>query len=141
MSSSAATPTPGRVLVTGGAGLLGAATARRLATAGMEVVATCRGPAPAVTGVEWLLADLIEGDALVDLDDVDAVVHSAAMLPQSHASSDAEAEANRRIDEVVLTAAQRWGADIVYISSVAVYGAPAPPPAGVSEDDLLQPIG
>ena len=140
MSSSGGTPRR-RVLVTGGAGLLGSATSRRLATAGMEVVATYRSESPTFTGVEWLRVDLTRRGALANVEGVDAVVHSAAMLPQSHASSDAEAEANRRIDEVVFAAARRWRADIVYISSVAVYAAAAPPPEGVSEDDPVQPIG
>jgi UDP-glucose 4-epimerase len=107
----------------------------------MEVLATCRGPSAAFTGVEWLPADLTQRDALAHIEAVDAVVHSAAMLPQSHAKSDAEAEANRRIDEVVFAAAQRWGAGIVFISSVAVYGATSPPPEGISEDDAVRPIG
>lgn len=141
MSSSAATPTPRRVLVTGGVGLLGGAIAQRMAAAGMDVMATCRGPSAVFTGVEWLRADLTRRDALVHVEGFDAVVHSAALLPHSHASSDAEAEANRRIDEVVFAAARRWGAGIVFISSVAVYGGTPPPPDGVSEDDPVQPIG
>jgi nucleoside-diphosphate-sugar epimerase len=141
MSSDVMPATPRRVLVTGGAGLLGNAITRRLVAAGMEVVATYRGSPPALAGVQWQRADLTRSDALADIAGVDALVHTAALLPQSHASSDAEAEANRRIDEVVFAATQRWGARLVFISTVAVYGATPPPPEGLTEDHAVQPIG
>jgi nucleoside-diphosphate-sugar epimerase len=141
MSSSEGADSALRFLVTGGLGLLGAAVARRLAGAGVDVVATHRGAPVAFGGIEWFGADLTRPDALADLQPFDAVVHTAAMLPRSHQSSDAEADANRRIDEGVFTAARRWHASIVFTSSVAVYGAAVPPPDGLSEGDAPQPIG
>ena len=130
-----------RILVTGGQGLLGGAVARRLAKAGMEVVATHRGGAGAPSEIEWFRADLTFPDALDGLEPVDAVVHTAAMLPRSHEESDAEAVGNRQIDEGIFEAARRWAASIVFTSSVAVYGSAVPPPAGLSERDPPRPVG
>ena len=131
----------GRILVTGGQGLLGAAVARRLAEAGVEVVATRRRAAPAPRGIDWFDADLTAREALIGLRPCDAVVHTAAVLPRTHQNSDAEAEANRQIDEGVFAAAQRWRANLVFTSSVAVYGDALPPAHGLSEDRRPQPIG
>jgi UDP-glucose 4-epimerase len=63
------------------------------------------------------------------------------MLPRSHHASDAEADANRRIDQGVFAAAQRWRASVVFTSSVAVYGGAVPPADGLSEGDPPRPIG
>jgi UDP-glucose 4-epimerase len=130
-----------RILVTGGQGLLGGAAARRFAEAGMEVVATQRGGSGALSGIDWFRADLLRPDALDGLEPPDAVVHTAAMLPRSHEASDAEAEANRQIDEAIFEAAQRWGASVVFTSSVAVYGSAVPPAAGLSEREPSRPVG
>ena len=130
-----------RVLVTGGMGLLGGAVARRLADAGMDVVATQRGTSGGSNGIEWFHADLTVAGALAGLGPCDAVVHTAAMLPSSHDSSDAEADANRRIDQEVFVAAQRWQASVVFTSSVAVYEGATAPASGLSEDDPVLPIG
>ena len=130
-----------RILVTGGQGLLGGAVARRLAEAGMEVVATHRGGSGAGRGIEWYRADLLRPDALDGLEPTDAVVHTAAMLPRSHEASDAEADANRRIDEAIFEVAQRWAASVVFTSSVAVYGSTVPPAGGLSEGEASRPLG
>lgn len=130
-----------RVLVTGGLGLLGGAVVRRLANAGMDVVATQRDTSRAVNGIERFRADLTVPDALASLEPCDAVVHTAATLPRSHDASAAEADANRRIDQGVFAAAQRWRARVVFTSSVAVYGGAVPPANGLSEDDPPRPIG
>jgi nucleoside-diphosphate-sugar epimerase len=104
-------------------------------------VATQRDTSRASNGIEWFHADLTVPDALASLEPCDAVVHTAAMLPRSHHASDAEADANRRIDQGVFAAAQRWRASVVFTSSVAVYGGAVPPADGLSEGDPPRPIG
>jgi UDP-glucose 4-epimerase len=141
MSWSEDTGSALRVLVTGGQGLLGAAVARRLGEAGADVVATRRRSTSALSGIDWLIADLTRHEALVDLRPCDAVVHTAAALPGTHQNSDAEANANRQIDEVVFSAARRWHATVVFTSSVAIYGDALPPPEGLSEDEPPRPAG
>jgi UDP-glucose 4-epimerase len=141
MSSGEDAGSAGRILVTGGQGLLGAAVAGRLAQAGVEVVATRRRTAKAASGIDWFDADLTRREALIGLQPFDSVVHTAAVLPRTHQNSDAEAAANRQIDEAVFVAAQRWHASIVFTSSVAVYGDALPPPDGLTEDERPQPVG
>lgn len=131
-----------RVLVTGGAGTLGSAAARRLAAAGLEVVATRRGADDRGEGeMEWLITDLTRPDALEGTGPFDIVVHAAAVLPRSHADSTAEATLNRQIDECVLAAAHVWAASVVFLSSTAVYGSVTAPPTGMGEDQPLRPPG
>jgi len=131
-----------RLLVTGGGGLLGGAAARRLSEAGVDVVATRRTAGSTVEGdLDWLIADLTQPDALRDAGPFDVVVHAAALLPRSHADSDTAATANSQIDGVVLAAAQRWSAAVVYLSSTAVYGSTSAPPNGMGEDQPLRPPG
>jgi UDP-glucose 4-epimerase len=136
-----------RVLVTGGQGLLGGAVARCLQAAGNEVVATCRSVTSTADGMEWrqavdwFPAELTRVDVLAGLEPCDAVIHTAAMLPRTLDGSEAEATNNRRIDEAVFKAAGRWGANLVYASSVAVYEGIVPPAGGLTEDQPLQPAG
>lgn len=130
-----------RILVTGGRGLLGAAAAGHLAADGHELVATQRRPPCGESKIRWVQADLTRAEALDGLPGFDAIVHTAAVLPSSHTSSDREAEVNRQIDENVFSAAQRWEAAVVFTSSVATYGSGMAPAAGHGELDPLRPPG
>lgn len=130
-----------RILVTGGRGLLGAAAASHLAAGGHELVATQRGESARENGLQWVQADLTRADALAGLPEFEAVVHTAAVLPRSHVSSDHEANLNRQIDENVFSAARRWEASVVFTSSVAIYGSGGAPAAGYTELGPLRPPG
>src|SRR5690348_16217882 len=99
-----------RMLVTGGAGMLGSAIASHFATSGGAVVATQRAATGSLEAVEWITADLTERHALDDVGPFDVIVHAAAEIPHSHADSAAVATANRAIDECILATAARWEA-------------------------------
>jgi len=132
------------VLVTGGAGMLGSTIAKRLAASGLEVVATHRSVDDRIAGLEgleWLRTDLTRADGLEGAGPFDVVVHTAAVLPRSHADSSAEAALNHQIDERVLAAARVRAAAIIYTSGTAVYGSVAPPAAGMGEDQPLRSPG
>jgi uncharacterized protein YbjT (DUF2867 family) len=67
------------VLVTGAAGNLGRHLVRRLVAAGHPVRAISRRPQAAEPGVEWIQADLTNGDGLAAaLTNVDSVIHAAS---------------------------------------------------------------
>jgi 2-alkyl-3-oxoalkanoate reductase len=115
----------GRTVVTGAAGMLGGALARRLAAAGCPVgaVDVSRWPdAPA--SVEHAVADIRDTAALARvMAGADAIVHCAGALP----SYPAEQIRSVIVDGTrsVLEAAYRAEVPrVVYISSTAVYGLP-----------------
>lgn len=119
-----ATPT-GRIVVTGGAGVLGGAFSRRLAERGGEVTAVDVNVwADAPAGLDHRVADIRDLDALRGLlPGAAAVVHCAGALPSY------PAEQIRSIvvegTRTVLEAAYRAGVPrVVYISSTALYGLP-----------------
>lgn len=111
-----------RVLVTGAGGLVGGALTTAAASAGLRVVAVVRpGGRPAPPGVEALVTDLRDADALVEAPAVDAVLHAAARLPVSYADDDPSGAENRAIDDAVLRFAERTRTPVAYASTVALY--------------------
>lgn len=119
-----------RVVVTGGAGFIGRATARHLAGLGHAVVALVRDPDRAAAilpnGTELVRSDLSAADALgTAMAGADGVVHLAGSYrvgiraDERPAMEDANVGATGR----VLDAAIRAGVPrVVYVSTVGTYG-------------------
>ena len=123
-----------RVLLTGGAGFIGAHLARQLVEAGHEVraldllneqvhahpdAAVARFPGDVLTG------DVRDADAVARaLEGCDAVVHLAAETGVGQSMYEVDRYRTVNVDgtEVVATAAARAGAPLVAFSSRAVYG-------------------
>jgi nucleoside-diphosphate-sugar epimerase len=130
------------VLVTGGAGLIGAAICRRLRASGHRILATCRESPPNLgQDIEWLLTDLRDDGSLNGLRP-DAVAHCAAAVPATFTDSESAAQTNRAIDENVFSFAQGTGARLIYASGASLYGDGLPSsPGGWRETDRLAPLG
>lgn len=121
-----------RVLVTGATGLIGRALTQRLVASGFEVIAVVRSQVAAVQahelGARPRRADIGERATLRGVaEGAEVVFHCAAQVRT------APAHVFRRLnvesvlwllDEAVRSGARRF----VFVSSVAVYGAQAPPP-------------
>jgi len=75
---------PSRVLVSGAAGGIGGAIARKLSDAGTAVLGTDRGPAPAGWSGPWIAADLTEAASYARIadtsGDLDGIVLAAGIL-------------------------------------------------------------
>ncbi|MGN6325730.1 D-erythronate dehydrogenase [Pseudolysinimonas sp.] len=144
-----------RVAITGGAGFLGAALARRLLDAGSVSI----GGAPAAPLASLVLADIVAppapladdprvrvvtGDVeqlAADLGEVDLVFHLAGVVSGA-AEADFDLGMHTNVDglrAMLETLRAQPGAPvIVYSSSGAVFGQdPALPPLGVIDDDTL----
>jgi nucleoside-diphosphate-sugar epimerase len=131
-----------RVLVTGGAGLIGRAVCERLTADGYRVTATWRHQTPAADGaVQWVRVDLTDPRALDVLEVPDAIVHCAAALPASLADSGAQAKANRMIDAHVLDRAREWCAAVVYASGASLYGHRETGEPSFCETDPIRAVG
>lgn len=113
----------GSVLVTGAAGLLGAAVCRSLGRRGVPFTAVWHAAEPAAE--PRLRADLTNPAALEGVRGVRAIVHTAAALPTSFEDSAGVAAANRAMDDNVLAQARAWDVPVVYLSGTALYAAPA----------------
>jgi UDP-glucose 4-epimerase len=130
------------VLVTGSAGLVGAAVCRRLNHEGIPFTAVWRTTKP---DEAWRLdapliqADLSDADALTAVDGVTGVVHAAAALPSSFAGSEREAAVNRRVDDRVLELARDWRVPIA--SSLDESAAIAPVGAYLEEKARTEQLG
>ncbi len=126
-----------RVLITGGAGFIGANLARQLSTDGYDVVVIDdlstgdRGNLEGVS-VEFMEGSILDAEALdLVLDGADAVVHLAARpsVPRSIADPAASHLANATGTVEVLEAVRRAGsrrerpAHVIVASSSSVYGA------------------
>jgi UDP-glucose 4-epimerase len=136
-----------RVLVTGGAGFVGANLVRRLEAAGTTVrvfdnLATGRRDYLAGTGAELVEGDILDGDAVAEaMAGVGAVAHLAAAGSVVDSVRDpwANFESNVRGTLTVLDAARRTGTERVVFSSTggALIG-DAPPP--VNEESVPRPL-
>jgi nucleoside-diphosphate-sugar epimerase len=135
----------GRVLVTGGSGLLGRHVVRRLARDGVAVRALVRAPesvaiAEAAGASEVQVADLRDPDAVVRATaGVDAVYHCAAHVRRKGGWADFE-EINVRATERLLAASERAGVEVfVHVSSVGIYPLPRDGET-VTEETAADPI-
>jgi len=122
---------PGRVMVTGATGFVGAHTTRALLEAGHPVTALVRDPARLAVTLEPLGVRRTDLDVVVgDMGDPEAVrramagaeaaVHSAAVVSLEKARGDEVLAANPAGTRVVIDAALELGLDpVVYVSSTA----------------------
>lgn len=130
-----------RVLVTGGAGYIGAHTAKALAFAGHEPVVfddLSNGHAEAVKWGPLVVGDVRDGaavEACIRDHRVDAVIHFAGLIEVGRSMLEPDLFRDHNVNGVaaVLGAMQRCGLRrIVLSSTAAVYGRP--------EDDGLTPL-
>jgi nucleoside-diphosphate-sugar epimerase len=128
-----------RVVVTGGAGVLGGSLAGHLAGTGHDVVSVdLREPAGAENGWRHHTGDIRDGELMARLmAGADAVVHCAGALPSYPAEQIRDVIAGGT--KSVLGAARQAGVGrVVHISSTAVYGLPKLVPT--PEDHPRQPV-
>ena len=126
-SGSVAPASVGRVLVTGARGKVGRLLVTRLVERGYRVRALTSGAGDSVTGapeavVEWRTCDLALQQSFDDgvLDDVDAVVHLAALQ-----RGEALQAVNVDATVALLDACERAGVALFcFLSSASVYGSP-----------------
>jgi UDP-glucose 4-epimerase len=131
------------ILVTGGAGFIGSALARLLATHGHHVIAFDNQkarPATGVTAVQGDVTDMATLDALLESTPVQAIVHMAGILSQG-CEVDPAGAYRINVDATVhlLEQAHAHGVRrVVFTSSGAVYAPDVVSP--VSEDGRLEPV-
>jgi UDP-glucose 4-epimerase len=133
-----------RVVITGGAGLIGSHLATRLAPDNEVVVADdlSKGEADRVPdGADLVAADVTDPDAVADVvtPDVDVVFHLAAYTDTNYADPRQLFEENTAMTYTLLERAAEVGVDgFVFTSSSTVYGeAPRPTPEDFAP---LEPI-
>jgi UDP-glucose 4-epimerase len=133
-----------RVVITGGAGLIGSHLAARLAPDNEVIVADdlSKGEADRVPdGAELVVADVTDPDdvATAVTDDTDLVFHLAAYTDTNHAEPRRMFEENTAMTYTVLQRADEVGVDgVAFTSSSTVYGeAPRPTPEDYAP---LEPI-
>jgi UDP-glucose 4-epimerase len=133
-----------RVVITGGAGLIGSNLATRLAPDNEVVVADdlSKGEADRVPdGADLVAADVTDPDAVADVvtPDVDVVFHLAAYTDTNYADPRQLFEENTAMTYTLLERAAEVGVDgFVFTSSSTVYGeAPRPTPEDFAP---LEPI-
>ncbi|TDC21221.1 NAD-dependent epimerase/dehydratase family protein [Streptomyces sp. 8K308] len=115
-----------RVLVTGGAGFIGSHVVEAVVAAGHEAVVVDLRPPPELGAVEWIRADVRDGEAMSRaLRGVTAVSHQAAMVGLGKGFSDAPGyvAVNDLGTAVLLTAMAGVSVtDLVLAGSMVVYG-------------------
>lgn len=138
--------TPGRVLVTGGAGLVGTHVLDALRARGERPRALVRAPSRGVVeefGAEAVVGDVTDAMAWSRASQgVDAIIHGAALVAQ-HDSFEEFTRVNVGGTRLAIDAARRSGARLIYVSTVAVYGRRAvfaSGASGVTEDYPFQPL-
>ncbi len=131
------------VLITGAAGFVGATLARRLRSAGREVVGLDLAPAPHGGELPWVEADVRDAarvEAAVERQRIGRIVHAGAISGPMVMPDDpcAVFEINVLGTLNVLEAARRLGVGrVVFLSSFVTYG-DQPDDATVTEDRPLR---
>lgn len=116
-----------RVLVTGATGLLGNNLTRALLAQGHQVVAAIRSSSNRDT-LAGLNLDLVTvdfgnvSDLSLAMEDVDVVVHAAALIQIGWTKLEASREANVGTTVRLAQAARRRGIRMIYVSSVDALG-------------------
>lgn len=115
-----------RILVTGGAGLIGRATIAALSQAGAEAVSFDLAPAPGALGVRSVVGDLRDREAVARaVAGMDAVVHLGGIAGPDLADDITVYEVNTLGTYSVLSAAAAAGVGkVVYASSINANGRP-----------------
>lgn len=133
-------PAPGRYLVTGASGFVGAHLVRRLLAAGCEVTALDVAPPPVIpAGVRYIRCDLRDREAVrgaIPQGSVDYAVHLAARVGDWGTFDDFEAinvTGTRHVLEALTAAGARR---VVHISSIAAMGLDA----GDAADERVGPF-
>ena len=131
-----------RVLVTGGAGFLGAAVVRELVEAGVASLRVLARPGESLDNLEGLEVEVIRGDVLSVEDckraaaDRDVVYHLAAIYRDYMADPSPMYAVNMRGTYNMLEAARRAGVEtVVYTASIVALGRPAPGSLGDEQFD------
>lgn len=116
--------TPSRILVTGAAGRIGRAVLDRLAADGTAATALVLEPAGDLTADRVVVGDAADPDVVATaLDDVDAVIHLAAIPSPLHDPPDVVFGTNTRATFTVLEQAGRRGvANVMVAGSMAAMG-------------------
>jgi UDP-glucose 4-epimerase len=133
-----------RILVTGASGFIGSALTSALANAGHRVRAASRKRTEgvAVPGIEWMeLPDLErEVDWKPLLEDIDVVIHLAAIAHRSHIDSGQYARANRLATANLARSCAKHGVKrIIFMSSIGAQAGSAADSV-VTERDEPWPI-
>ena len=143
VGSAPVAPRVGRVVVTGGAGLVGSAVLRALAddpAVATVVSIDLREPDPRPAGVEHRSGDLLDLDLVALLEDVDAVVHLAAVVDpilDDALAARTNVEGTQRLLDAVAIAGVPT---VVRVASTVVYGAWPTNPRPLTEDSPLRPV-
>jgi UDP-glucose 4-epimerase len=136
-----------RILVTGGAGYIGSATARLLRASGHDVVILDHlgnGHPAAVPGMRLVVGDCRDGvivESLLRDERIDAVVHFAALKSVEESVADPGSYFDNNVGGTLTVLRAMAAASVhrfVFSSSCAVYGIPASLPVG--EDTALRPM-
>ena len=119
-----------KILVTGATGFLGNNLARKMLQQGHEIVTTVRPTSDLrpLDGleVEVVHANLTDGKAMAPVvEDVDLVVHSAAMIQIGHSKRESSIAFNAGSTKVLAEAARRRGIRMIYVSTVDTFPASA----------------
>ena len=117
-----------KILVTGATGFLGNNLARKMLEQGHEIVTTVRPTSDLRPldglGVEVVHANLTDAKAMAPVvEDVDLVVHSAAMIQIGHSKRESSIAFNVGSTQVLAEAARRRGIRMINVSTVDTFPA------------------
>ncbi len=131
-----------RILIVGGAGLLGQYACEEARRHGLEVVATIRGPIPSRAGVSWRELDVRDREAIraVVREAAPDVVLNAAAMTDVDGCEDRPDEAhavNALAPEALAAASKAAGARFVHVSTDYVFDGSGP----ASETTEPKPLG
>jgi nucleoside-diphosphate-sugar epimerase len=133
-----------KILVTGGAGLIGNCCVKALRNAGFETISLDRqGKATShEKRNDKIIVDLLESDAFNKINqlDPDTIIHCAANIPRQFLENDIKelSSKNRQIDSVISNLSNKRGCRIIFISSASLYGFGKD---RIDEQSPINPIG